>query len=173
MKFSLPASVAALALTLSGCSTYHHFMDYFSSSSPTAVYPQQAELDQHIKACEQQQGEECIAAGTMYELRGSHYYSQALRFYQLATGLKQPAAYSALGHMFENGYAVPQDLTRARELYQQGAELGDATSYLYLSNLYRYGRGIDKDPAKARQYAILACKKGNVVGCSARNQIKK
>ncbi|WKX26819.1 tetratricopeptide repeat protein [Tatumella ptyseos] len=170
MKFLFPASVAALALTLSGCSTYHRFVDYFSSSSPTPTYAQQAELDQHIKGCEKQQGEECLAAGTMYELRGSDYYSQALRYYQLGTGLKQPAAYSALGHMFENGYSVPQDLTRARELYQQGAELGDATSYLYLSNLYRYGRGVDKNQLKARQYASLACKKGNVMACSARRQ---
>lgn len=168
MKVLIPATLAALALTLSGCSTYHRFVDYFSSSSPATPYAQQAELDQHIKGCESQQGEACLAAGTMYELRGSNYYSQALRYYQLGTGLKQPAAYSALGHMFENGYAVPQDLTRARELYQQGADLGDATSYLYLSNLYRYGRGVDKNLPKARQYASLACKKGNVMACSTR-----
>ncbi|MBT0725232.1 sel1 repeat family protein [Rosenbergiella sp. S61] len=173
MKFLIPTSVALLALTLSGCSTYHRFVDYFSSSSSSVPYAKQAELDQHIKGCEHQQGEACLAAGTMYELRGKPFYSQALRYYQLGTGLKQPAAYSALGHMFENGYAIPQDLTRARELYQQGAELGDATSYLYLSNLYRYGRGIDKNLPKARQYATLACKKGNVMACSAQNQIKK
>jgi len=169
MKVLIPAAVAALTLTLSGCSTYHRFIDYFSSSSPTTPYAQQAELDQKIKGCENQQGEACLSAGTMFEMRGSHYYSQALRYYQLGTGLKQPAAYSALGHMFENGYAVPQDLTRARELYQQGAEMGDATSYLYLSNIYRYGRGVDKNLPKARQYATLACKKGNVMACSARH----
>jgi len=173
MKFLIPASLAVLALTLSGCSTYHRLVDYFSSSSPSPLYPQQAELDQHIGRCEQQQGADCIAAGTLYELRGKPYYSQALHYYQLASGLQQPAAYSALGHMFENGYAVPQDLSRARALYQQGADLGDATSYLYLSNLYRYGRGTEKNLVKARQYATLACKKGNVVACSSRYQIKK
>ncbi|WP_241622461.1 tetratricopeptide repeat protein [Rosenbergiella australiborealis] len=172
MKFLIPTSVAVLALTLSGCSTYHRFVNYFSSSSTHATYAQQAELDNQIKRCENQQGDACITAGTMYEMRGSQYYAQAVRYYQLATGLKQPAAYSALGHMFENGYALPKDLTRARELYQQGAELGDATSYLYLSNLYRYGRGTDKNRAKAQQYAELGCKKGNVVACSVRRQIK-
>lgn len=175
MKLWIPASAAALMLTLSGCSTYHRVVDYFTSSSSAheTPYAQQAELDKNLQRCDKQQGEACVAAGTLYEMRGSQYYSQALRYYQRATGFKIPSAYSALGHMFENGYSVPQDLSRARELYQQGAELGDGTSYLYLANIYRYGRGVSADLPKARHYAELGCQKGNVLACSTQHQLTK
>ncbi len=171
MKLWITTGITLLVLTLSGCSTYHRMINYFSSSTPQTPYAQQAELDQNIQRCEQQQGEACVNAGSLYELRGRQYYSAALHYYQLASGLKTPASYSALGHMFENGYAIPQDLSRARDLYQQGAALGDGTSYLYLANLYRYGRGVSKNLVKARQYAALGCKKDNVMACSIRQQL--
>ncbi|GAA0474777.1 MULTISPECIES: tetratricopeptide repeat protein [Tatumella] len=158
-------------LTLTGCSTLGNFFDgMFTGGS--SDYPDQQLLQQHISQCDTGMAAECIAAGSVYELRGGDNYPIALKFYQKGLALQSADANQAIGHLYENGYGVPQNYDTARQWYQKGADAGDGNAMLYLANMYRYGHGVTKDPRTALKYARMACKKGNILACSTRTQLQ-
>ncbi len=175
MKKTLSVSIAVMALALSGCSTMNHwFGGMFAGNNNTPVRGDEQALQAHIQQCDTGQiADECIAAGSMYELRGGDNYTRAMRFYQKGLTLHSPDAYQAIGHLYENGYGVPQSYQDARKWYQQGADAGDGNAMLYLSNMYRYGYGVSKDRHKASEYARMGCKKGNILACAAQKQLLK
>jgi TPR repeat protein len=51
----------------------------------------------------------------------------------------------ALGTQYEHGEGMPQDFTRAAELYCDAARYGDAEAYYALAFMYGDGRGFERD----------------------------
>ncbi|WP_029684827.1 tetratricopeptide repeat protein [Tatumella saanichensis] len=175
MKKTLLLCIALTTLTLTGCSaTGQFFRSLWPGSQHQAVPADEQQLQQNIRQCENdKQAEQCMAAGSRYELRGGDDYQRAMDFYQKALSLNAPEAFQAIGHLYENGYGVKQDYTTARQWYQRGADAGEGNAMLYLANMYRYGRGIEKNRHKALQYATQGCKKGNILACSTRKELLK
>ena len=173
MKKTLSVSIVVISLTLSGCSTINNFFGgMFSGNDHTPVRGDEKILQAHVQQCDTGKvAEDCITAGSMYELRGGDNYRLAMDFYQKGLALHSPDAYQAIGHLFENGYGVTQSYADARKWYQQGADAGDGNAMLYLSNMYRYGYGVSKDRRKAFEYARMGCKKGNILACAAQKQL--
>mgnify|MGYP000938486791 CR=1 FL=1 len=67
-------------------------------------------------------------------------------------------------------YGLPQDLSKANELWRKAADLGCAGACLSLGISYRNGRGVEMDKKKAKHYYELAAMNGSVkarynVGC--------
>ncbi|AYG61519.1 tetratricopeptide repeat protein [Rhizobium jaguaris] len=51
--------------------------------------------------------------------------------------------------MYLAGRGVPQDSTKAAELFRNAAEQGEPFSAFWLSMLYEQGQGVPKDPEQA------------------------
>ena len=72
-------------------------------------------------------------------------------------------AFFVLGGYYEDGeMGMPQDITKANELYQKAGELGCAKGYCNLGVHYYIGRGVDVDKKKAKHYYELAAMSGCV-----------
>ena len=72
-------------------------------------------------------------------------------------------AFGSLGACYFNGtHGLPQDWTKANDLFLKAGELGCAESHYNLGNSYREGRGIEVDMKKAKYYYELAAMKGNL-----------
>ena len=64
-------------------------------------------------------------------------------------------AYYALGGCYRIGtIGLPQDHTKANELYLKGGELGCAGAYFNLGVGYQLGQGVENDTKKAKHYYI-------------------
>ena len=57
---------------------------------------------------------------------------------------------------------IPQDWSKANELFLKAGELGCAAAYYNLANHYYNGDGVDVDKKKAKHYWELAAMKGDV-----------
>ena len=69
-----------------------------------------------------------------------------------------------LGKIYRNGkYGLPQDNTKALELWHRAAELGHASSQLSIGYAYETGRGVEVDKKKALYYYELSAMGGNTV----------
>jgi TPR repeat protein len=66
-----------------------------------------------------------------------------------------------LGIIYENGYGVAQDYTKAREWYEKAADNGDARAMRALGVLYANGSGVTQDYIKAREWYEKAADKDN------------
>lgn len=175
MKKTTLIGIALITLTLSGCSsTGRFFSSLWPGAHSTTPPADEQQLQENIRHCnDDHQAQQCIAAGSRYELRGGESYSQAMTYYQKALSLQDSEAYQAIGHLYENGYGVRQDYGTARQWYQRGADAGEGNAMLYLANMYRYGRGTEKNRRKALQYASQGCKKGNILACATRKELLK
>ena len=60
-------------------------------------------------------------------------------------------------------FGLPQDHTKALELWHQSANFGNATSYYNIGNSYYQGDGVERDENKATQYFELAAIGGFVL----------
>ena len=68
-----------------------------------------------------------------------------------------------LGDFYYDGrFGLPQDHTKALELYHRAAELGDATAYSNIGVAYYNGQGVNKDKKKALHCYELAAMGGYI-----------
>ena len=72
-----------------------------------------------------------------------------------------PVAMHTLGCKYRGGIGLPQDYTKALELYHQAGELGCGNAYTSLGYAYSHGRGVEIDKVKANHYYELAAKGGH------------
>ena len=67
------------------------------------------------------------------------------------------AAIFNLGCWYSDGmYGLPQDQSKALELWKQSAKLGNALSYYNIGNAYYFSDGVERDEKKANNYCELA-----------------
>lgn len=71
------------------------------------------------------------------------------------------AAQNNLGWLYENGWGVPRDYSRAYWLYQQSAAAGNAQANSNLGDLYFYGNGVVLDYKAAGSYYEKAAAAGD------------
>ena len=68
-----------------------------------------------------------------------------------------------LGCCYSKGkHGLPQDDTKAIDLWHQAGELGCATAYYNIAFVYLYGRGVERDEIKSKYYCELAAMRGDV-----------
>ena len=61
---------------------------------------------------------------------------------------------------------MPQNYTKALELYHRAGELGNAQAYSNIGFMYQYSKGVDQDEKKAIHYYKLAAIRGETVARS-------
>ena len=72
-------------------------------------------------------------------------------------------AYNQLAGFYDGGLmGLPQDYTKANELYLKAGELGCAAAYFNLGVNYKNGNGMDVDKKKAKYYYELAAMGGDL-----------
>ena len=72
-------------------------------------------------------------------------------------------AYNQLARFYDDGrMGLPQDYTKANELYLKAGELGCAAAYFNLGVNYKNGNGMDVDKKKAKYYYELAAMGGDL-----------
>jgi hypothetical protein len=82
---------------------------------------------------------------------------------------ENPSAYNNLAGDYAQGInGIPQDWTRANELFLKAGELGCASGYYNLGNAYTLGRGVEMNKKKAKHYWELAAMNGHI---KARNNL--
>ena len=76
--------------------------------------------------------------------------------------LKDAYAFYELGDHYSTGcWGLPQHLSKAVELWKQGAELGSIHSYCGLGDAYMRGAGVEQDVEKARYHFEIAAMGGH------------
>lgn len=86
---------------------------------------------------------------------------RALQFYQVAADSNFAPALVDLGSFYFAGDVVPQNRTRALELFKRAAELNDPRAFEWLSRLYASGEGgLARDPGMAALYLQMAAEGG-------------
>ena len=72
-------------------------------------------------------------------------------------------AVDKLGGYYDRGVmGMPQDMTKANELWLRAGELGCAEAYYNLGHSYYNGRGVEVDKKKAKHFNELAAMNGSV-----------
>jgi len=78
--------------------------------------------------------------------------------------LDDAEAISCLGTFYDVGlHGLPQDITKALELWHQAAELGHAHAYADIGLAYSIGEGVKEDKKKATHYCELAAIEGDAI----------
>jgi len=76
--------------------------------------------------------------------------------------LKDPMAIHKLGVLHSNGtLGLPQNNTKALELFHQASELGCAGAYVSIGVAYEHGEGVEVDKKTAKHYWEVAAIGGN------------
>ena len=52
----------------------------------------------------------------------------------------------------KGGYSMPQDFTKALDLWHRAGKLGNAKAYYSVGASYYHGRGVERDEKKARHF---------------------
>ena len=73
------------------------------------------------------------------------------------------AIYSMGGGYYHGLYGMPQDYTKALELWHRAGELGHAEAYSQIGGAYCKGNGLERDTQKAKHYWELAAIRGSNV----------
>ena len=74
-------------------------------------------------------------------------------------------AFHQLGGYYDQGlHGMPQDRTKARELWVRSGELGCSQAYYNLGIHYQNAMGVERDDKKAKHYYELAAMMGNTYG---------
>ena len=83
--------------------------------------------------------------------------------YKKRMKIGDPIAIHSLGSYYREGlYGLPQDYTKALELYLRAGELGYTEAYCFVGYAYETGDGVEVDEKKAKHYWELASMRGNV-----------
>jgi TPR repeat protein len=88
-------------------------------------------------------------------------YTNALHWLGVAAAAKHPGALQTLGIMYERGFAVSQDLSRALELYRESASLDYPRAMKCLGTMYSMGWGCEKDEVEAVTWYKKAAERGD------------
>ena len=72
------------------------------------------------------------------------------------------AFYQLAGYHLWGTWGMPQDITKAIELWLRAGQLGCAKGYYNLGNAYNGGRGVEVDKERAKYYWELAAMGGDV-----------
>ena len=75
-----------------------------------------------------------------------------LYFLTVGSAKMDARALTALGMVYEVGYGVPQDVVRARMLWELAAAKGRPEAANYIGKLYEEGWGVEKDQRKAMEW---------------------
>ncbi|WP_158650358.1 tetratricopeptide repeat protein [Helicobacter felis] len=67
--------------------------------------------------------------------------------------------------MYDFGYGVVKDKSKALQYYQKVADMGNALGYKALGIMYENGDGVGQDKEAARQYYKKACDLDDQQGC--------
>ena len=70
-------------------------------------------------------------------------------------------AQKMLGHMYYNGFGVPQDYKKSFAWTLLSAEQGDAEAQVSVAALYYLGQGIPENYKESNKWYMLAAKQGN------------
>lgn len=81
-------------------------------------------------------------------------------------------AQNNLGVMYDKGYGVPQNKSKARQWYEKAAAQGHPHALLGLGNMYANGHGVRKNHAKAKEWFSKSCDEGLQDGCDAHRNLK-
>src|SRR3546814_15246716 len=65
-----------------------------------------------------------------------------------------------LGSMYDKGWGVSRDVTKAAHWYEAAAKQGMAEAQYNVATMYQSGEGVAKDNKKAYMYFLLAVKSG-------------
>jgi len=77
--------------------------------------------------------------------------------------LNDADAYYNLGCKYRNGVkGLPQDISKALELWHRAGELGSTMAYNNIGNAYYNGNDVERDVKKARYYFEIAAMAGDV-----------
>jgi hypothetical protein len=76
--------------------------------------------------------------------------------------LNNPAALVAMAVKYEHAEGVPQDYSKATELYCRAARSGNADAQYALGWMYANGRGVTRDDSVAAQLFTMASDQGHV-----------
>ena len=85
------------------------------------------------QAAERGSGAGQTALGFVY--LGERRYADARHWFERATAAGYPDAFAGLGRIYQNGFGVAANRSRALELFSKGAALGDVQSQLILASL--------------------------------------
>ncbi|MDO5308893.1 MAG: toll/interleukin-1 receptor domain-containing protein [Planctomycetia bacterium] len=99
----------------------------------------------------------CLYGAALMSQEDSQNSSQeGLRLIQTAVQVEEPEAFYYYGKCYESGMGVEEDVSKARELYEQGAKRGSINCVCMLSSFYADGTGGKKDPKRAFELAHSA-----------------
>jgi len=87
-----------------------------------------------------------------------------IKRYKKRMELNDPIGIRNLAGMYVRGlYGLPQNITKALELWHRGAELGSADAYYAIGIAYNQGRGVRRNEKEAMQYWELAAMSGSSI----------
>ena len=90
------------------------------------------------------------------------FNEEYIKQYEKRMELNDPIAIYNIGCFYNLGqYGLPQNYTKALELWHQAGELGFAVAYSCIGNAYNNGRGVIADEKKALHYWKLAALGGD------------
>ena len=104
-------------------------------------------------------GAACASASA----RPGDFTKEAAKWYALATERGDITGTYYLGRLFETGNGVPQDYSKALNLYQKAAQRGDiiaAPAMAALGHMYENGLGVEKNSQKAQEWYTKATATG-------------
>jgi TPR repeat protein len=89
-------------------------------------------------------------------------YAEAVKWLEKGSNAGDPRAQASLGYLYFNGWGVPEDLGKARKLYEESAAKGCHQGLNNLAWLYQHGlAGLPQDMPKAIELLEQAAKLGN------------
>jgi TPR repeat protein len=88
-------------------------------------------------------------------------YAGALDLYRKAAGRGYPAAFAAIGYIYDNGQGVTQDENEALRWYLDAAQRNNAWGMFNLGYFYDNGRAVPEDDAVALDWYIKGAIGGN------------
>jgi TPR repeat protein len=101
------------------------------------------------KAVEQGHAKAMFRAGKLFS---KPHAAQAAELFQQAASAGLPEAQVALGHAFEFGKGVDQDISVAVRCYTEAANQGLASAQCALAELFAAGKGVERDEALAIEW---------------------
>ena len=88
-------------------------------------------------------------------------YSEAVQPLLKAAKLNSADAYTKLGAMYQNGFGVKTNESRAYKMYRQAADLGDAIAQYEVARLLEVGKGCEVSQKSAFYYMYCSASQGN------------
>lgn len=84
-------------------------------------------------------------------------FSLTMKYYEKACKLNNAKACLEIGHMYQKGIFVKEDIAKAIEYYKKSAKNGSAYGYFNIANIFHRGKNVKKDLYKAEKYYNLSC----------------